>query len=92
MKHRLVLNCASCVLFGFLLGATNGTAQTMAYRQTNQETGSWRKALWNQTTGEVLHRPFEPAGVTTEHNKVNHGSPGLSSSLNPFVGYLILVR
>ena len=35
MKHKIVLYSASFFLFGFLLGATNATAQTIGYRQTN---------------------------------------------------------
>ena len=35
MKHRIVLRLALISFFGVLLGATNGTAQTIAYRRTN---------------------------------------------------------
>jgi uncharacterized protein (TIGR03118 family) len=35
VKHRIVLHFASFFLFGFLLGSTNATAQTIGYRQTN---------------------------------------------------------
>ncbi len=35
MKHRIILCIFSFFLVGFLLGATNVTAQTIGYRQTN---------------------------------------------------------
>jgi uncharacterized protein (TIGR03118 family) len=35
VKHRIVLHFALFFIFGFLLGATNATAQTIGYRQTN---------------------------------------------------------
>jgi uncharacterized protein (TIGR03118 family) len=35
VKHRIVLQFATVVLFGFLLGSTNAIAQTIGYRQTN---------------------------------------------------------
>jgi len=35
VKYKIALYFASFFLFGFLLAAANGTAQTIGYRQTN---------------------------------------------------------
>ncbi len=35
MKHKIALHFSRIIFLGFLLGATNATAQTIGYRQTN---------------------------------------------------------